>query len=316
MQRSTLVLWHLLLVLAAAIALPALAQEKYPSRPIEFIVPWGPGGGSDQTARKIGKLLETELNVSVPIINTPGATGNSGMAKLLTSSPNGYTLCILAWDTYALLATQPPKWTFSDFVPLAIMIQLPSGFYVAGDRYKDWAAFEREAKTRPVKIAISGFGSPDDITIGYFQSRGLKLTAVPFANPGERYTALLGGHVDALYSPAGNIASFVDSGQMRPIIFFNAQRLPEFAAVPTSKELGYDITLPQRRAIIVRAGTEADKIALLSQALAKIAANPEYKAFLKESLASEDSYVPMKETLAIMQSDLDEMKKIVQATRK
>ena len=130
MQRSPLVLWRLLLLLVAAIALPVLAQEKYPSRPIEFIVPWGPGGGSDQTARKIGKLLETELNVSVPIINTPGATGNSGMAKLLTSQPNGYTLCILAWDTYALLATQPPKWTLSDFVPLAIMIQLPSGFGV------------------------------------------------------------------------------------------------------------------------------------------------------------------------------------------
>ena len=303
-------------LLASTLAVSAAAQEKYPVRPIEFIVPWGPGGGSDQTARKLAKLLETELKVSIPVINTPGATGNSGMAKLLAAPANGYSICILAWDTYALLATQPPKWSERDFVPLGIVIQLPSGFYVSGDRYANWQAFEREARSRLLKIAISGFGSPDDITIKYFASRGLMLNAVPFANPGERYTALLGGHVDALYSPAGNIKSFVESNQMRPIVFFNKDRLSEFPQVPSSKELGYDITLPQRRAVIVKAGTEPEKLAALSDALARVTASADYKAFLKDSLAAENSFIPIKESLALMRSDLEEMRRIVKSSAK
>jgi len=314
-------LWVLLLftVFSIITTAPILAQERFPARPIEFIVPWGPAGGSDQTARKLGKLLEPELKVSVPVINVPGATGNSGMAKLLSAPADGYTICILAWDTYAQLATAQPKWKLADFIPLAIVIQLPSGFYVAeGSGVKNWEDFEKEAKAKPgtLKVAISGFGSPDDITINYFVTKGVKLLPVPFANPGERYTALLGGHVDALYSPAGNIKGPVDSKQMRPILFFATERLAAFKDTPTSKELGYDITLPQRRAVIVRAGTDPRYVKVLSDALAKVTADPEYKAFLRDSLASEDSYRSAQDTLKIMQSDLDGMKRIVSSMEK
>jgi len=312
-QRFARCLLGLTLALAA---LAAPAQEKYPSRPIEFIVPWGPGGGSDQTARMLAQLLEPELKVSLPVLNVPGGTGNTGMTKLLSSPADGYTIGILAWDSFALLATQKPQWDTKDFVPLGIVIQLPSGFYVAGDRYPDWKAVEEAARTRPLKIAISGFGSPDDITINYFLSKGIKLTPVPFAAPGERYSALLGGHVDLLYSPAGNIGSFVESKQMRPVLFLNADRLQEFPQVPTSKELGYDITLPQRRAVIVKAGTDPARVQALSQALGRAVATPKYKAFLKESLAAADSYLPTNEALAVMQRDLDDMRRIVQSTRK
>ena len=298
----------------ASLAFPAASQEKYPSRPVEFIVPWGPGGGSDQTARMIATLLEQELKVSVPVINVPGGTGNTGMTKLLSGPADGYSIAILAWDSFALLATQPPKWKMDDFVTLGIAIQLPSGLYVSGDRYPTWKAFEEAAKAHPVKIAISGFGSPDEITINYFLSKGLKINAVPFAKPGERYSALLGGHVDALYSPAGNVISFVQGKQMRPILFFNAERLPEFKDIPTSQESGYDITLPQRRAVIVKAGTDPSRVAILSEALARALSTPKYKAFLKDSLASENSYVASREALPLMRRDLDEMLSIVRAT--
>jgi len=310
--------FSLALCLASLLAVvsPSQAQDKYPTRPIDFIVPWGAGGGSDQTARELGKLLENELKVSVPIVNTPGATGNTGMAKFLGSDANGYTLCILAWDTYALLATNPPSWSVHDFIPLGIVIQLPSGFYVAADRYPNWEAVEREARIRPLKVAISGFGSPDEITINYLISKGLKLNAVPFAKPGERYTALLGGHVDLLYSPAGNVKSFVDSKQMKPVLFFNSTRLSEFPDTPTSTERGFDITLPQRRALMVKAGTDPAKVELLSAALKRAVETPDYKRFLKDSLALPDSFLPTKQTLEVMQSDLVQMKAIVQATTK
>lgn len=299
-----------------ALAFPALAQNTYPSRPIDFIVPWGAGGGSDQTARELGKLLESELKVSVPVVNSPGATGNTGMQKFLASNADGYTLYLLAWDTYAQLATNPPRWSVKDFIPLGIVIQLPSGFYVAGNRFPNWQAVEKEARERPLKVAISGFGSPDEITINYLISKGLKFNAVPFAKPGERYAALLGEHVDLLYSPAGNIKSYVDSKQMRPIIFFSKKRLADFPEIPTSKELGYDITLPQRRAVLVKAGTDPARVELLSKAIQEAVATPEYAAFLKQSVADPDSYLSTKATMSVMKSDLQNMERIVQATTK
>src|SRR5215470_10631076 len=105
----------------------ALAQDAYPSRPIEMIVPWGPGGGSDQTGRKIAKLLENELKVSLPVVNVPGATGNTGILKLIAGRPDGYSIAVLAADTlYANQISGTQKWTLNDLTPIAVMIQQPS----------------------------------------------------------------------------------------------------------------------------------------------------------------------------------------------
>ena len=103
---------------------------------------------------------------------------------------------------------------------------------------------------------------------------------------------------------------------MYPIVFFDAERLPDFPQTPTSKELGYDITLPQRRAIIVKAGTDPARIAVLSDALARAVSTDKYKAFLKDSSASDKSYVAQKDAIPLMQQDLKEMTAIVAATPK
>lgn len=308
-QRSFQVGVALLLGLAS---LAVTAQEKYPSRPIEFIVPWGPGGGADQVARKAGKMMEEDLKISFPVVNAPGATGNTGMAKLLAAQADGYSISIMTWDTYALLATSKTRWSLKDIVPVALMIKQPSSFLSAANgNLKTWADVEREAKVRPLKVAVTGFGSPDDITVNYFVARGLKLISVPFANPGERYTSVLGGHADLLYEQIGDVRSFVDSKQIQPVIVFSEKRFSVFPEVPASKELGYDITLPQRRAVIVKAGTDAGKIKVLSDALAKVAASAEYKAYLKEQYASDDSYFAAQDAAKIMEEDLEQMKRLV-----
>src|SRR5690349_19028166 len=167
----------------------ALAQEHYPSRPIEFIVPWGPGGGADQVARKLGQLLEPELKVSLPVINVAGATGQTGHAKLLAAGADGYTIEVMTGDTFALLADPNAKLKLADVIPIGVVIQQASGFFVAQNSpWKTWADVEKAAKERPLKVAVTGFGSPDEITVNYFVAKGLKLDAVPYAKPGERYT--------------------------------------------------------------------------------------------------------------------------------
>jgi len=300
----------------AVAASVAMAQEKYPSRPIEFIVPWGPGGGADQVARKSGKMMEDDLKVSFPVVNVPGATGNTGMTKLLAAQPDGYSISIMTWDTYALLATNPAtRWSLKDIIPVALMIKQPSAFMTAtNSNLKTWADVEREAKTRSLKVAVTGFGSPDDITVNYFVARGLKLIAVPFANPGERYTAVLGNHADLLYEQLGDVRSFLDSKQIQPVIIFADKRYAAFPDVPASKELGFDITLPQRRAVIMKAGTDPAKVKVISDALAKVAASPEYKAYLNEQYATDDSYFAAADAAKIMEEDLAQMKRYAAET--
>ena len=307
------------LLLASVVGLAAFAaaaQEPYPSRPIEFIVPWGPGGGADQVARKSGKMMEDDLKVSFPVVNVPGATGNTGMTKLLAAQPDGYSISIMTWDTYALLATNPAtRWSLKDIIPVALMIKQPSAFMTAtNSNLKTWADVEREAKTRSLKVAVTGFGSPDDITVNYFVARGRKLIAVPFANPGERYTAVLGNHADLLYEQLGDVRSFLDSKQIQPVIIFSDKRYAVFPDVPASKELGFDITLPQRRAVIMKAGTDPAKVKVISDALAKVAASPEYKTYLKEQYATDDSYFAAADAAKIMEEDLAQMKRYAAET--
>lgn len=306
---------------AVALSLWALAShvaaaespEHYPSRPVEFIVPWGAGGGSDQTGRELSKLLQAHFNVPFPIVNVPGGTGNAGMIKMLSAPADGYSVSLLAWDTFALLASRPPKWHMSDLITLGIVIQLPSGFYVAEDsEFKSWADVEKAAKANPsgLKVAISGFGSPDDLTIRQLAKSGVSLKAVPYAEPGERYSALLGHHVDLLYSPIGNIGNFVSGKQMRPILFFGTEPIKGFEQIPNAKDVGYDISLPQRRALVVKAGTPPGIIKKLSSSLSAVVATPEYAAFLKQELASPESYVPTEAASKLMESDLQAMKKM------
>ena len=302
----------LCIVVCAAFAGATLAQERYPSRPIEFIVPWGPGGGADQVARKLGQLLEPELKVSLPVINVAGATGQTGHAKLLAGNADGYTIEVMTGDTFALLADPNSRLRMADIIPLGVVIQQASGFFVAENApYKSWADVEKAARERPLKVAVTGFSSPDDITVNYFVAKGLKLNSVPYAKPGERYTSILGGHADLLYEQAGDVRNFVDTKQIRPVIFFYGSKVGDFATIPTSTSLGYNITLPQFRVVLVKAGTDPAHVKLLSDALAKAANSTEFKAYLKEQYADEASFVPAAESARYMQGWLADARKII-----
>ncbi len=306
------------LAVALTLSLQASAQEKYPSRPVEFIVPWGAGGGSDQTARAVAKLLEVELGTAVPVINSPGGTGTVGITKLLAAAADGYSIGLLAWDTLALLSSKPQKWGIKDFSVLGIVIQLPSALYVAeNSRFKTWKELEHEVRSKPgaMKIAISGFGSPDHITISFLATKGLSFKAVPYAEPGERYASVLGGHSDVLYSPIGNVRSFVEGKQMRPILMLSTEKNPHYPNVTTSKEADLAITLPQRRAVIVKAGTPDDRLKRLSDALAKVVKQDAYIQFLTREFAQADSFVQGADAVALMGQDVEQMRAIITQNR-
>jgi tripartite-type tricarboxylate transporter receptor subunit TctC len=291
-----------------ALVAPAYAQD-YPTRPIEFIVPWGPGGGADQVARKAAKIMEPMLKVSMPVINVAGATGVTGLNKMLTAEPDGYTISVMTGDTFGMLATTQPKWGLNDFVPLAIMIRQPSALFVAeGGKYKSWADVEAAAKAGPLKVAITGFGSPDDMTVNFFNKKGLKLVSVPFPRPGERYSAILGGHADLPYEQLGDVRSFLDGKQMRPVLIFANEKFKAFPDIPVSKELGHDIIMPQFRMITVKTGTDPNQMKKLSTALEVVAKDPEYVAYLEEQYADPKSYIGGPAAMKFLEGELAAMK--------
>jgi tripartite-type tricarboxylate transporter receptor subunit TctC len=313
-MRSTTQRFGILLAVAVSAALiGGKAQAAgYPERPINFIVPWGPGGGADLLARTAGKIMSQDLGVSAPVINVPGATGMTGMTKLLNSPADGYSLAVLIGDTYALLAGPRPAFNPDQVIPLAIMIQQPSGYWVnVNSPFQTWDDLVKAAKERALKVAVLGFGSADDITTNYMKSKGLKLEAIPYAEPELRYTSILGGNADVLYEQTGDVRSYFDGGKIRPLIFFYPHRLniPKFANVPASKELGYDVTLPQFRAIVVKAGTDRAQVKILADEIAKVAQSAEFKAYLDQQYADPDSYVPMDKARTFMDSWLQEAKK-------
>lgn len=300
----------LALLAACGIASQAAAQEKYPTRPIEFVVPWGPGGGADQLARKLAPGLEKELKVSLPVINVAGATGQTGLNKMLTSAADGYSISVFIADTLALQMDPATKWKIEDMLPAGVMIQQPSAFFVAENSpLKTWKDVEAEARKRPLKVGVTGFGSADDLHVIYFNGKGLKLTSVPFPKPSERYSAILGGHADLLYEQLGDVKSFLDGKQIRPIIIFSESRFPVFGTIPSSHELGHQIAISQFRAIVMKAGTDQARVKTVSDALAKVAATDDYKAWLKDQYADEKSFIAATGAVAFMKRELETMRK-------
>ncbi len=304
------------LALGVLAAPSALAQDNYPSRPIELIVPWGAGGGADQLARLIAKLMEPVVGVPVPVVNVPGATGATGMAKLLAAPTDGYAMAIYIADTHALLAGPEARWTMEDITPVAVMIQAPSFIFLPEDsEYASWAELEEAAKANPgqVKVATLGFGSVDDYTLQYLGSKGIEVVQVPFSKPSERYISILGGHADALYEQAGDVRQFIDGEEMKPVMIFGQERFEPFPDVPSSYELGYEIALPQFRSIVVRSGTPPERIEALSSALAEVAAAEEFKQFLEMQYADPNSFLTGKDAVQFVEQQLEDMKAVAGA---
>jgi len=290
---------------------PATAAG-YPERPIELIVPWGPGGGADQLARLIAKLMEPMMGQGIPVVNVPGGTGATGMAKLLASPADGYSMAIYIADSHALLAGKTPRWTINDITPVAVMIKGPSFIFVKEDSpFKTWADFEKEAKAHPgkLKVATLGFGSVDDFSLSVLDRAGVKVVQVPFSKPSERYVSILGGHADALYEQAGDVAQFINGKQMRPILLFGEKRLDAFKDVPSSYELGYKVALPQFRSIVMRSGTPPEVLKKVSDALKKVYDSPEYQKFLKDQYGDPNSWEDSAHAPAFVKEQLEDMKK-------
>ncbi len=303
-----------LLLFAFAMTSTASAQEKYPNRPIDFICTWGVGGGADQMARTISRLTEKILDVAMPVSNIPGSSGNTGMANLLAAKADGYTIATYIADTLGTIPAGTARHKISDLEWIVRTQIAQSYLFVKTDGpFKTIQDLLNYAKENPgkLKLAATGFGTVDDITVRYLASKGYKMTTIPIPQPGERYASTLGGHSEVLYEQAGDIKQYLEAKQLTPLIIFSTKRLEAFPDVPCSKELGLDITLPQFRSIAAKKGVPTERIKILADAFKKAMETPEWQKFAKEQYLDPESYMGPDQYQAWVASEVETLRQFM-----
>ncbi len=281
-------------VLLAAVVGPTAAQEKFPNRPVDIICTWGTGGGADTMARQISSLSQPLLGVALPVSNVPGASGNTGLAQVLNAKPDGYTIATYIQDTLMTIPMGLARHKVEDFEWIVRTQVADSFLFVRSDSpFRSIQELFKHAHANPgkLRVAATGFGTVDDVTVRVLEKKGYKMTTVPYPKPGERYAAALGGHTEVLYEQAGDVLQYLRAGQLRPLIIFAERRNPAFPDVPSAKELGLDITLPQFRGLVTRTGAPPERVKALADAFARAMQTPQWKRFADEWYMSPDSFM-------------------------
>jgi len=273
-------------VLLAGMAGAAAQEKKFPARPIDMIVNFGPGGGADGLGRTVAKLAEPVLGVPIPVANVAGASGNAGLAKVLGSTPDGYTIGTMTGLTIAAWISGLGTMKVSDFTVLSVSQSSPSMLFAPqGSKIQSYKQLLEMAKATPgkIRVATAGYGTLDDVAIKYLATKGAPMTNVPFAKPGERYASPLGGHSELLFEEPGDVVSFLESKQYLPLVVFGPKRHPAFPNTPASGEFGHEIDLPNWRGIVASAKVPQPIITALDQAVQKALESPEWKKFCAET---------------------------------
>ena len=301
------------LLLAAAPTLTSAQDKQYPSRPVDMIVNFGPGGGADQLGRIMSKLLEPVLGVPLPVANVAGASGNAGLTKVLTSTPDGYTVGTLTGLSISAWASGLGKMQVKDFAYIAVVQSSPSMLFVAKDsKIADYKGLLDAAKANAgkLRVATAGYGTLDDIAVKFLGTKGFQMVNVPFAKPGERYLSPLGGHSEVLFEEPGDVVQFLESKQYRPIVVFGEKRHPSFPDTPASGEFGHHIDLPNWRAIVTSAKVPAAALATLNAAVAKTLESAEWKKFCGETYTCIGRMTPQ-ESLAFVEKNFDDVSRFM-----
>lgn len=278
-------------LLVAAVAAPAAAQN-YPSRAVQMIVPFPPGGNTDLMARGLQEELRKALGQAVIVINKGGAAGAIGIAELARSQPDGYTIALTPNNP---LTAQPhmQKLAFGmdSFRYICLTYYAPY-VLMAGPQapFKTFQEFLAFAKAKPENLVYGhpGPGSQPHLgMLSVLKAIGVDGLGVPFQGAGPMSHALLSGTVMAITeTPAVAQAS-----GLKVLAALSSERIAGLPDVPTLRELGFPAEAFTAGGLIVPVGTPSDTVAVLEKACAQATATPEYKAIV-ERLGATPRYLP------------------------
>jgi tripartite-type tricarboxylate transporter receptor subunit TctC len=277
----------------------ALAQDGYPSRPINMIVPFPPGGVADIVGRPLAAIMEKSLKHPVVVVNRTGAGGALGMREVAKAAPDGYTILmglssISIFPVSERVNGKQPVYELKDFAPIALVTADPTVLVVRADSpYKNVKDFVEAAKANPGKINYSSSGVYGTLHVAmeiFADAAGIKLFHVPYGGGGPAVTALLGGQVQAsAQGPAAAIGQ-IRAGKMRALAGWGTERLKLLPELPTFKELGYDAEFYIWSGVFAPAATPAPVVSKLREAVKAAATSADFKNAM-EKVSTPVSYL-------------------------
>ena len=282
MRRGFLFVLVIFLVCSFGSGLSA-AEEKYPSKPITLVVPWGAGGMTDVSARLLAEKFKVELGQPVLVVNKPGASGILGLKYALSQKADGYTV-VVGPMTDALASpyfqgAEPFNIKDVSFVA-AYMPQERVLFTTPDKPYKTFQEFIDYAKKNPGQISAGSGGAQWALEIikSIAVKDGLKMKYVMFKSGGEASTAILGKHVDVCETGSGTPAfQAAREGKLILLVNLGPGTVPFFPNAKSVKQLGYPFASVVEYGLSVRAGTPEPVRKKLEDTLQKVLNDPEVK---------------------------------------
>ena len=263
----------------------ALAQSgSYPNKPIKFIVPYPPGGGTDVIARIVQEPLSSNLGQQVIIENRGGAGGSIGSEAAARSPADGYTV-LFTLSSHTINPAIYPKLSFNtekDFLPVVTIASLPQ-ILVANPDFpaKNVKDVIDMAKAKPGTIAYAsvGNGSPGHLAGAMMAgAANVKMTHIPYRGGGPAVTDVMGGQVPLLWVSIPAAANFVKAGKLKALAVSTTKRSAVFPDVPTMIESGFkDFEVDSWYAMFIPANTPKAAVDRLNAAANKVLTTPEVK---------------------------------------
>ncbi len=281
MKRRALIAGALMLP-----ALPAAAQEIFPTRPIQMIVPFPPGGVADITGRPVAHVMGRLLKQSVVVVNKGGAGGAVGAAQAAHAQPDGYTI-LMALSSISVLPVadrlqgRPPAYELDQLAPIALISADPTVLVVRADGpYRTLKDLVDAAKAKPATINYGSSGVYGTLHVAmeiFAEAAGIKLFHIPYQGGGPAVAALLGGQIDALASGPAAAIGQIKGGKMRALAVWGDKRLASMPDVLSMKELGYDATFYIWSGLFAPAATPPAVMSVLRDAVRRTVEDAEFK---------------------------------------
>lgn len=276
------------LAFAAATLLPSPARaENYPSRPIKIIVPFGPGGSGDISARLIGKQIEERTKQAVVVDNRPGANGIIGTMAVKTSEPDGYTVLLITTSTHAAnvslvrnLSYDPAK----DFTVVGVFRSSGSYLMVRPQApWRDLAAFIAAARDAPGKLTYGYFNASSRTPPEYLSRLAdIALQGVPYRAIANAIADLISGEIDCLFMDTTASNQYLQNNQLRPLAITRLDRAPLTPDVPTVAETFPGFQLTGFLGMAVPSATPRDVVEKLNGLIAEALKAPEVRRRMDE----------------------------------
>jgi tripartite-type tricarboxylate transporter receptor subunit TctC len=301
-----------------AVAAPATAAWE-PTKPVEFVVPAGAGGASDQMARIIQTIVTKHSLMKQPFVIAlkGGASGAEGLMAMKQAPGDPHKIIVAQSSLYTIPFSTNLPFSWKDLTPVSLVAMdefiLWTNAEAAPTTTKEFLeAAKKVSATEPMKMGGTGSKREDHILSAFIEGKaGVKFAYIPYKSGGEAATQLVGKHTDSnVNNPSESIGQW-RAGQVRALCIFDKERLPyktkvtetlSWADIPTCKETGLDIDYLMVRAILLPSGVSKDQIAFYEDLMKKVAATPEWKEYLEKN-ALKDTFMGPAELTKFLEKD-------------